>query len=374
MKAEILIRYIKTLGIETIAGVPDSTLRYFCDYVNGGSSGLRHFTTADEGAALSLGIGEYLATKKPICVYMQNSGIGNIVNPLTSLVHDKVYRIPVFFVIGWRGEPEKKDEPQHKFMGEITLQILNLLNVDYAVVDGKTTKLELDDIFLRAGQNMSKEHPFALVVKSGTFEKNSCSIYHNSNELIREDVVRYLLEHISQKSLVISTTGKISRELYENMDLMYGNHRNLFMCVGGMGYANMIASGIAECVTEKKVYCIDGDGALLMHMGNMAFIGKGKKENYIHICLNNEAHESVGGMPTVNSKVDFSEIAKSCGYQYVVRVANMKELQRELECISSKIGPIFLEIMVQIGSRENLIRPQESALENKKIFMDNIDC
>lgn len=373
MKAEQLIKQLKRIGIRSFAGVPDSTLKVFCDYMNHVSDGeVEHCVTVDEGGALALAIGSFLGAGKFTCVYMQNSGIGNIVNPLTSLANKKVYGVPMLFLIGWRGEPGIKDEPQHAFMGEITLDLLSLLEINYKVVDKNTTDQELENIISEAETQLNKNLQYAIVVKAGTFEAAQYGRYENKNILEREKAIRTIVHSIDTKDVIVSTTGKISREVYEQSNDIYGNHNNAFLTVGGMGYASMIAYGIAAGQVDKRVYCIDGDGAALMHMGNLAFIGNKKPSNYIHICLNNYAHESVGGMPTAGEDMEFHNLAAECGYQYAAIVHTDEELKAELEKLRKKAGPIFLEVKVNISSRENLGRPKELPVENKIHFMENL--
>lgn len=369
------VQNLNKLGIETITGIPDSTLKQFCDYV--GSNGKRYFRShivpENEGAAIGVAIGEYLATGKAACVYMQNSGLGNIVNPITSLAHPDVYGVPMLLLIGWRGEPEIKDEPQHKFMGRVTTGLLELLEIDHSFVDYKTTQKELDSIFEKAQKNFLCNKQFAIVIRKGTFEKRELCVYENGQSLVRENVIREIVKWMQVGDLVVSTTGKISRELYEQMELIWGNHRQVFLTVGGMGHAKMIAYGIAQRKRHQRVICLDGDGAMLMHMGGMAVIGQHPVNNLIHICLDNEAHESVGGMPTGAAGMDYSRIAQDSGYPCVYKVSTGAELENVLEEIREKEKLTFIQIKVAIGSRSNLGRPKESPEENKREFMQMME-
>ncbi|WOO35163.1 phosphonopyruvate decarboxylase [Anaerocolumna sp. AGMB13020] len=373
MKVNSFAKAIKHLDINIITGVPDSTLKVFCDYVNGiTEEKFEHYITANEAGAVGLAIGTYLATRRPACIYMQNSGLGNIVNPITSLANEKVYDIPMLLVIGWRGEPGKKDEPQHKFMGEITLNLLEDLNIQYSILSNLTTEEELNIIFQKAIREINNNKQYAMIVTQGTFIENTNNKYIDSKEeLSREEVIKTILQYAESDSLIVSTTGKISREVYEQSNNIYGNHDRIFLTVGGMGNASMIASGIAVSVPNKKVYCIDGDGATLMHMGNLAFIGKTMPRNLIHICLNNDAHESVGGMPTAAVGLPYSIIADNCGYTYSNCINSMSELKQSLQVVKLKEGTIFLEVKVKNESRGNLSRPNELAKENKIKFMEN---
>lgn len=371
MRVENFVDNIKNIGIEDLIGVPDSTLKQFCDYVNiEGKDKLKHYTTANEGASIGIAMGIYLATGNASCVYMQNSGLGNIVNPITSLANKEVYDVPMLLVIGWRGEPEKKDEPQHVFMGKITEEQLRILNINYAVIGKETTEEQLTEIFLEADKNLKNNMQYAIIVKKDTFDKRDENKLDNGYTLIREEVIGKLLEVIDERDYVVSTTGKISRELYEQSDIKLGQHAQHFLTVGGMGHASMIAYGIASKNNKKKVFCIDGDGAVLMHMGSLAFIGKENPDNFYHICINNDAHESVGGMPTAAVGQEYYRIAEQCGYKKAYIVRDIEELNNTLKSIKSDSGPVFVEIKVSLSSRDDLGRPKESAIENKTNFMN----
>lgn len=369
MKVEKFVEEIKALGIQVIAGVPDSALQPFCNYLNQGAHGLRHFVPANEGAAVGLAIGSYLSTGKPACIYMQNSGIGNIVNPVTSLANEAVYGIPMLFVIGWRGEPGKKDEPQHRFMGEITKDILDVLHISNEVLSLEMAEEEIKKIFREAKKVLSEHKQYAIIVKKDALETDMEGFYQNNFTLRREEAIAEIIKSISAEDIIVSTTGKISREVYEQCDKIVGHHKQAFLTVGGMGHAGMIAFGIAQQRKDRRIYCVEGDGAVLMHMGELAFLAKQQPENFVHICLNNDAHESVGGMPTGAAGKDFFKVAKGCGYFYAVCVENLKGLQGELEKVKEIKGPAFLEVRVKIGARKDLGRPKESAVENRDNFM-----
>lgn len=370
MKAEDFVGKIKSLGIDSLIGVPDSTLKQFCDYVNtDGSKELTHYVPANEGAAVGLAVGVYLATGRPACIYMQNSGLGNIVNPVTSIANEEVYDIPMLFITGWRGEPGKKDEPQHKFMGRITESLYQVMNIDYAVIGSETTPNELDEIFERAAALMEDNKQFAIIIKKDTFEKRTGGDYSNGYTLVREEAIAAVVGRLDKRDAVISTTGKISREVYEQSDMLCGGHGQDFLTVGGMGHASMIAFGYAVNRPDKRVYCLDGDGAVLMHMGSLAFIGKENPSNLVHICINNWAHESVGGMPTGAAGRFFAPVAQAAGYEKVYHVETKEELLSILDRIKGEKALTFLEVMVSVGSRDDLGRPKESAVDNKINFM-----
>ena len=372
METAFFLEQLKKLNIDTITGVPDSALKGFCNYVNAHeNNSFRHFVPANEGAAVGIAIGSYLSSGKPACVYMQNSGLGNAVNPITSLANDKVYGIPMLLLIGWRGQPGKKDEPQHKFMGAVTLPMLEILDISYDTISPETTETELAEIMTKAEKELGRNKQYAIVAVPGTFREEEALKYKNSYSIIREDAIREILKNLNKNDIVVSTTGKISREVYEQSNQLLGGHQECFLTVGGMGHASMIAFGIASNRPDKRVICIEGDGALMMHMGSLAFLGKQKPENLIHICLNNEAHESVGGMPT-GAAPDYWKAAKEMGYDLYERVQSPEELEKVIPGILDKKGMIFAEIKVAMDSRKDLGRPAETAEENKKEFMKYI--
>jgi phosphonopyruvate decarboxylase len=292
---------------------------------------------------------------------MQNSGIGNTVNPVTSIANAEVYNIPMLFIVGYRGTPGTKDEPQHKLMGRITEKIFECLEIEYEVIDGSTDNLK--EIFEIIKNVLANKKQFALIIKKDTFEKRTNNAYANENKLNREHVISEIIKKITKNDLIVSTTGKISREVYEKTD----NRNQCFLTVGGMGHASMIAFGIAKNQPAKKVICLDGDGAALMHLGNLAFIGKQNPENLIHICLNNDAHESVGGMPTAAMGFKYAEAAKVCGYMNVFAIQTAEEFARLDFSNLNKLT--FIEIKVANTSRDDLLRPKESAEENAINFM-----
>ena len=370
MIVEKFVRQIQSLGISTVIGVPDSALKPFCDYMNRkGKELFDHYVPANEGAAVGMAIGSYLATGKAACIYMQNSGIGNAVNPVTSLANGAIYGIPMLMVIGWRGEPGTKDEPQHKFMGSVTEGILDLLEVEHAVIGSDTSDRELDEIFIRAGKALADQRQFAIIAKRGSFDDGEGESYRNDYELVREEAIREIIRGIREKDVLVSTTGKISREVYEQSDALKGQHAQDFLTVGGMGHASMIALGMAKEKPNKKVYCLDGDGAVLMHMGSLAFIAKQNPDNLVHICLNNEAHESVGGMPTGSAGLGYAEVAKACGYPAIYTVEDLRQLQEVLRKVQESQQLAFVEIKVSMTSRSDLGRPKETARQNKDDFM-----
>ena len=370
MKASNLLSQLENMGFDTIAGVPDSTLKQFCDGVQTYEGNLKHYVTANEGAAVAVGIGAYLASGKPACVYMQNSGIGNMVNPLASLANGDVYGVPMLFIVGWRGEPGVKDEPQHVFQGKITCELFETLAVTYSVIDQNTTEEEMAAILQEAGNTLERGDQFAIIVKKGTCEKEEPFTWDNGNPMEREEVLGRILQALPRDTAIVSTTGKISRELYEQSDKIYGSHENLFMTVGGMGHASMIALGVAGKRPDKTVVCIDGDGAVLMHMGALPLIATQAPKNFYHIVINNMAHESVGAMPTGCQQTSFAEVARAAGYKTVDKLETLEAVDQIGTRIQEAEGPVLFEIPVSLGARSDLGRPKESARQNKEIFMD----
>ena len=354
------------------AGVPDSLLKDFCAYVSDNALKNHHFITANEGAAIALASGYYLATQKIPLVYLQNSGIGNIINPLVSLADPEVYSIPMLLMIGWRGEPGVKDEPQHIKQGRIQNNLLETLEVPYFILDPHSNHFEniIRDAVTTAKQKMC---PVAIIVKSGTFEEYKL-INKNPDldyNLSREDAISTILEGIDEDYVVVSTTGKASREVFEvRKNKPNGNYID-FLTVGSMGHANQIALGVA-LFTKKRVVCLDGDGAILMHMGSLAINGTSTANNLIHIVLNNSSHESVGGQPTVGNSIDFNQIAKACCFDYCKTINNKEELVAEIQNIKKIEKKIFLEIKINLNSRANLSRPDKTPKENKETFMKRL--
>ncbi len=361
--------------IDFFTGVPDSLLKSFCAFIKDNVSERKNIIAANEGNAIGLAAGYHLATRKIGLVYMQNSGIGNALNPLVSLVDKLVYSIPMLLIIGWRGEPNKKDEPQHKKQGIITTEILDVLDIKYEVLDKNTNNDEMRVILQKACDFMKENNePYAIVIKKGTFDeyilKKNC-IYNFG--MTREEAIGVVVNSIEKNASVISTTGMASRELFELREKYRQDHNRDFLTVGSMGHSSQIALGVALSNKDKEVYCIDGDGALLMHLGGLTTIGNQKPKNFKHILINNGAHDSVGGQETVGFKIDILAIAKGCGYKECFSCSSREELVKLLERIKNGEGPILLEIKVQKGARKDLGRPTSTPIENKEAFMKFLD-
>ncbi len=371
MRVEALFREMEQLGIRFYTGVPDSQLKAFCDtLMNRYGVGERHVIAANEGAAAGLAAGHYLATGTPAAVYMQNSGIGNAVNPICSLLNDKVYAVPALFIIGWRGEPGVHDEPQHIFQGEITLELLDCLNVRYFVIEKETSEEDLKAYFSEIRREFSLGRQCALVVKKGGLSTDVKMEYKNDAVMSREEIVHLIVDNTKEDDIFVSTTGKLSRELFEAREARGQGHSKDFLTVGSMGHASMIAMGIAREKKDRRVFCLDGDGAVIMHMGSLAVAGTDGLGNFVHLLVDNGAHETVGGLPTVGNKLDYPLLAKACGYENIFTAKDKEELLSALHKLDGIEGSAFIIVKANIGARADLGRPTTTPSENKEAFME----
>lgn len=368
MKVEKLIEII---GAEFYTGVPDSQLKALCNYLIYiyGIDPKHHVIAANEGNCTALAAGYHLATGKVPVVYMQNSGEGNIINPVASLLNDKVYAIPVIFIVGWRGEPGIHDEPQHIYQGEVTVKLLEDMGIKTFVIGKDTTDDEVAETMGNFRAVLAAGKDVAFVVGKGGLSYDGNVKYANDYTMVREEIIQHIVK-VSGEDPIISTTGKASRELFETRVTNGQSHKYDFLTVGSMGHSSSIALGVAFNKPDTRIWCIDGDGAVLMHMGSMAVIGANPPKNMIHVVINNGAHETVGGMPTVASKIDFITVAKACGYPNAVCVDNFDDLDKELEAAKLRNELTFIEVKCSIGARVDLGRPTTSALENKENFME----
>lgn len=365
--------FIKNLGSDFFTGVPDSQLRSLCDYLmdNYGIDPKHHIIAANEGNCVAIAAGYHLATGNVPVVYMQNSGEGNIINPVASLLNDKVYAIPMVFIIGWRGEPGVHDEPQHIYQGEVTLKLLEVMDVAYFIIDKFTTEKQIEEQLDKWKNRLAKGKQVAFVVRKGALEYDKKVSYKNSYQMIREQAIKHIVD-VTGENIIVSTTGKASRELFEIREAAGQSHKYDFLTVGSMGHSSSIALGVALNKPDSKVWCIDGDGAALMHMGSMAVIGANSPENLVHIVINNGAHETVGGMPTVAGKINLVEIALACGYNRAVCVDNFENLDKQLKIAKSGKELTFIEVCCSLGARADLGRPTTTAIQNKQNFMKYI--
>ena len=362
--------FLAYLDSDFYTGVPDSQLKALCDYLMDeyGIDREHHIIAANEGNCTALAAGYHLATGKIPVVYMQNSGEGNIINPIASLLNEEVYGIPVIFIIGWRGEPGIHDEPQHVYQGKGTTVLLEDMDIPYFVLSKDTTECNIQTAMKKFSSELAKGKSVAFVVKKGALEFSKKVEYKNDYTMQREDVIKHIAL-ISQKDPIISTTGKASRELFEIREICQQEHKFDFLTVGSMGHASSIAMGVAINQPLKKIWCIDGDGAVLMHMGAMPVLASVKLDNFVHVIINNGAHETVGGMNTVAKDIDIVGIAKACGYDYAISVDNFVDLDLELRKAKDYKGLFLLEVKCSIGARNDLGRPTTSAKENKENFM-----
>lgn len=368
IRPEFFIEALKEKGIDCFAGVPDSLLKNICAYITDHSDEEHNIIAANEGAAVGFAAGHYLATGKPACVYMQNSGEGNIINPLASLTDKEVYNIPVLLLIGWRGRPGVHDEPQHVKQGKVTTGLLNVMGVNYEVLSKEEDKAAKQ--IEKAVAALNNKEVFALVIEKDTFEDYKLqNVQVNNLTLSREEAIRTVAAALGDKDCIVSTTGMISRELFEYRTAMNQGHARDFLTVGSMGHASQIALGIALAQPERRVWCFDGDGAAIMHMGSMAIVASKAPKNYIHVVFNNGAHDSVGGQPTVGLKIDLPAVAKAVGYASAFSVDDRKALGDILDNVSGLKGPILIEIKVKKGNRKDLGRPTTTPIENKEALM-----
>lgn len=361
------LRQLQHHGTEFFTGVPDSLLKSLCAYITDTVDSKRHIIAANEGNAIALASGYHLASSTIPFVYMQNSGQGNAINPLLSLADEEVYKIPMLLCVGWRGEPTVKDEPQHIKQGKVTTSLFEAMRIPCQVLS--SDRLEMIDQIQEAYALMKKRSaPYALIIRKNTFSdytRNSETDAFGSST--REEALRALIDGLSEDAIVVSTTGMASRELYELREERSEGHERDFLTVGSMGHASQIALGIALKETRRNVVCIDGDGSALMHLGGMAIIGSLGLDNYLHVIINNGAHDSVGGQPTVGKTVDFLAVAKGSGYKTVKRVESLHEITSFVS--EPHEGPVCVEIRVKKGNRSDLGRPKTTPVENKESFM-----
>tara|TARA_B100000282_G_scaffold215829_1_gene159803 strand:+ start:14020 stop:15123 length:1104 start_codon:yes stop_codon:yes gene_type:complete len=361
-----LIRILKKNKINFYTGVPDSILKSLSNYLCSKKKD-QHIIATNEGSAVSLAIGYHLSTNKIPCVYMQNSGLGNSINPIVSIAHRKVYSIPLLFLIGWRGSPNSKDEPQHMTKGNITTNLLKLMNIKYIIIKKKDHIKKINKLVKYAKIN---NKPVAILFTNNVIKKTiSKSKISNQNKILRRKFIEEFLNLIPNKSKIISTTGYTSRELYQVRKSLQSYNSKDFYMVGGMGHAAVTALGVS-LKTKKQVYCLDGDGSLLMHMGSMRTIGKFSNKNLKHILLNNNAHESVGVQETTANKINFKSLSLGFGYKKYYNIDNQKDLRKTLIKFLNCSGPAFLEVKIKAGTFKNLIRPK-NFIQIKKEFCNS---
>ena len=358
--------YLNSKGMDFFAGVPDSLLKDLCACVKENTESDKNIITANEGNAVAIACGRYLSTKKIGVVYMQNSGLGNIVNPLLSLIDEDVYNVPELFIIGYRGEPLVHDEPQHVKQGKLTLPLLETLGVEYQILD-ENYKNQIDNAY----EYMNKTNkPYALVVRKGTFTPYKLKKNDNDYEMTREGALTEIINSLTEEDFIVSTTGKTSREILEIKEHNHQDHGNDFLTVGSMGHTSSIALGMS-LGTDKKVYCIDGDGSFLMHMGASAIVAHNQKDNLRYILINNGAHESVGGQPTLALDIDVKKILEAVGYEAVYESKTLSELKANLDKLKNTNKSAMI-VYTHQGSRDDLGRPTKTPIENKEAIMEKL--
>lgn len=368
IRPEFFIEKLRENDIDCFAGVPDSLLKNMCAYITDHFDAAHNIIAANEGAAVGLAAGHYLATGQPACVYMQNSGEGNIINPLASLTDQEVYNIPVLLLIGWRGRPDVHDEPQHVKQGKVTTGLLNVMGINYEVLAKEEDKAEKQ--IAKAIKALQNKDMFALVIEKDTFDEYKLqNVEKNDLTMSREEAIQTVAAALGEKDCIVSTTGMISRELFEYRAAMKQGHERDFLTVGSMGHASQIALGIALAQPERRVWCFDGDGATIMHMGSMAIVGNKAPKHYVHVVFNNGAHDSVGGQPTVGLKIDLPAIGKAVGYKAAYSVDNKADLETILKNVNSFESPALLEVKVKKGNRKDLGRPTTTPIQNKEALM-----
>ena len=368
IRPEFFIEKLRESGIDCFAGVPDSLLKNICAYITDHFDAQHNIIAANEGAAVGLAAGHYLATGQPACVYMQNSGEGNIINPIASLTDPEVYNIPVLLLIGWRGRPGVHDEPQHIKQGKVTTGLLNTMGINFDVLSKDEDKAEKQ--IAKAIEALRQKQVYALVIEKDTFEDYKLqNVEKNDLMMNREEAIQIVAAALGEKDCIVSTTGMISRELFEYRVAKNQGHERDFLTVGSMGHASQIALGIAMVKPDRKVWCFDGDGAAIMHMGSMAIVANKAPKNYVHVVFNNGAHDSVGGQPTVGLKIDLPAVAKAVGYPHGFSVDNKGDLVAALNEAKILDGPVLLEVKVKKGNRKDLGRPTTTPIQNKEALM-----
>ena len=368
IRPEFFIEALRENGIDCFAGVPDSLLKNICAYITDHCDAEHNIIAANEGAAVGLAAGHYLATSQPACVYMQNSGEGNIINPLASLTDSEVYNIPVLLLIGWRGRPGVHDEPQHVKQGKVTTGLLNTMGINFDVLSKEEDKAEKQ--IAKAIDALKKKDVYALVIEKDTFEDYKLqNVEKNDLTMSREEAIQTVAAALGEKDCIVSTTGMISRELFEYRAAMNQGHERDFLTVGSMGHASQIALGIAMAKPDRKVWCFDGDGAAIMHMGSMAIVANKAPKNYVHVVFNNGAHDSVGGQPTVGLKIDLPRVARAVGYPHTYSVSTKDDLMDVLNEVKKNNDLSLIEIKVKKGNRKDLGRPTTTPIQNKDALM-----
>ena len=358
--------YLVNKNLDFFVGVPDSLLKNLCACIKENSDSKHNIIAANEGNAVAIACGYHMSSNKYAVVYMQNSGLGNTVNPLLSLADEEVYNIPMLLVVGWRGQPGKKDEPQHVKQGKLTLPLLKTMGIEYMILDDNYQE-QIDKCY-EYMKNTNK--PVALIVRKDSFEDYNITKDKNDYTLTREEALDTIIKELNDDDFIVSTTGKTSREIFELREKNNQGHSNDFLTVGSMAHTSSIAFGL--CLnTDKNVYCIDGDGSFIMHMGGLAVIAQNPCDNFKYILINNGAHESVGGQPTVGFNIKIDEILKAVGFKKVYQATTEEEIKEAIDKMKDDTMGALI-IYTKQGSRKDLGRPTTTPIENKEALMKKL--
>jgi phosphonopyruvate decarboxylase len=367
-----VVAHLASRGVDMYTGVPDSLLKEFGKHVMAELPRDKHIIAANEGAAVGIALGHYLRTGRPALVYLQNSGFGNTVNPLLSLADADVYGVPMLLMIGWRGQPGVKDEPQHVKQGRVMTAMIEAMDLPYAVLphDTQEAKACLTDAVKQAEAGST---PYVILVEKDTFAAAEVSPDAPPVDLAsREDALKALANAVGDEAIIVSTTGMLSRELFEHREATGESGARDFLTVGGMGHASSIALGVAKQERDREVWCFDGDGALLMHLGSLAIIADHAPANYLHVVFNNGVHDSVGGQPTSIDMVDIPALAMAAGYRHAEAVQDLADVDEAIERLRDAGGPSLLELRVRPGNRPGIGRPRRTPVQSKQAFMDAV--
>jgi phosphonopyruvate decarboxylase len=375
IEASRFVTKLTNLGVELFTGVPDSLLKPLNAEILRRIPREAHVIGANEGACVALAIGHYLRTGRPGVVYLQNSGFGNVVNPLLSLADPDVYGVPMLLLVGWRGQPGVKDEPQHVKQGRIMTDLLNGLGLPWEVLP---TDADATDACLERaiGTAHEQQSPYVLLIEKGSFEEDAGTVGptdgpYGDEQASREEALAAVIDALGPETINVSTTGMLSRELFELRGEVPGGERD-FLTVGGMGHASSIALGVARSEPTREVWCLDGDGALLMHLGALAIIADHGPANFYHVVFNNGVHDSVGGQPTSISVVDVPTVARALGYRSAASTSDLAEVPERIAEMRRDGGPCLLEVRVLPGNRPGIGRPTRTPAEAKEAFMADI--
>jgi hypothetical protein len=351
---EIFLHTLQLEGVEFFTGVPDSYLNGFCDYLLRNISQEKNVIAANEGNAVAIAAGHFLATQEIPLVYMQNSGLGNTINPLVSLADKQVYAIPMILLVGWRGQPGTGDWAQHELQGEITPGLLDLMHIPYDILPDDNDKVTG---ILKQAVSLARSNrkPYALIAPKGVMAGEKMNNKDQTYPMSREEAIEVILDHMPADTIYSATTGRATRELFFLREKRNESKKTDFLNIGSMGHASSVAFGIALAKPQRKVVCLDGDAAAMMHLGAMTMLHKYNVPNYLHIILNNGAHESVGGQPSAGHLIDFTKIAESCGYKTIGHpVTTREELTQAIEILAKEPFAAFIDVRIHKGMRGKL--------------------